>query len=192
MEQPAPCRGSRVRSGTGWSLVGRAGEALSSRPARSGHDPGQIDWSGPGGMGGSAGSPAGLLLRRTVPAIVTAFVAFLAVRLPVEFWLRRHYQSPVTRLVEPTANMTMDPTAVPTSPGAPGWILSQNRTISRYSRRTNTSAENRRPDQMPWRSYGTAQAGTGIKAQYNDATNMSAAVSLAQQSDIAIVFASDN
>lgn len=68
---------------------------------------------------------AGLLLRRTVPAIVTAFVAFLAVRLPVEFWLRQHYQSPVTRLIQPTANMTMGPNSTPTSPGAPRWILSQ-------------------------------------------------------------------
>lgn len=68
---------------------------------------------------------AGLLLRRTVPAIVTAFVAFLVVRLPVEFWLRQHYQSPVTRLIQPTANLTIGPMSIPTSPGAPSWILSQ-------------------------------------------------------------------
>ena len=36
------------------------------------------------------------------------------------------------------------------------------------------------------------RAGSGINVQYNDASNMSSAVSLAQSSDIAIVFASDN
>jgi ABC-2 family transporter protein len=68
---------------------------------------------------------AGLLLRRTVPAIVAAFVAFLAVRLPVEYWLRQRYVSPVTRLREPVVNMTMGPGTVPTAPGPRGWTLSQ-------------------------------------------------------------------
>jgi hypothetical protein len=68
---------------------------------------------------------AGLLLRRTVPAIVVAFVAFLALRLPVEYWLRQRYQSPVTRLLPPTVDFTSGPSAVPTTPGAPNWILGQ-------------------------------------------------------------------
>jgi hypothetical protein len=68
---------------------------------------------------------AGLLLRRTVPAIVAAFVAFIAVRLPVEFWLRQRYQNPVTLLLGPTGNHTMGPGTIPTSPGARGWTLSQ-------------------------------------------------------------------
>jgi len=67
---------------------------------------------------------AGLLFRRTVPAIVAAFAAFMAARLPVEFWLRQRYQTPVTRLLPPTDHFTMGPMAVPTSPGTPGWILS--------------------------------------------------------------------
>lgn len=66
---------------------------------------------------------AGLLLRRTVPAIVAAFVAFLAVRLPVEYWLRQRYQTPVTRLLDPTTTVTMGPGAIPTSPGPRDWIL---------------------------------------------------------------------
>jgi hypothetical protein len=73
----------------------------------------------------AAGVLAGQLLRRTVPAIVTAFVAFVAVRVPVEFWLRQRYQSPVTRLLDPTGNHTMGPGSIPTSPGARGWTLSQ-------------------------------------------------------------------
>jgi hypothetical protein len=66
---------------------------------------------------------AGLLLRRTVPAIV---VAFVAVRLPVEYWLRQRYQSPVTLLLDPTGNHTMGPGTIPTSPGPRGWTLSQD------------------------------------------------------------------
>ncbi len=67
---------------------------------------------------------AGLLLRRSVPAIVTALVAFLAVRLPVEYWLRQRYQAPVTRLVDATATFTRGPGSIPISPGPRAWILS--------------------------------------------------------------------
>lgn len=73
---------------------------------------------------------AGLLLRRTVPAIVTAFLAFLAVRLPVEYWLRQRYQTPVTRLVDATTTFTQGPGSVPSSPGQRGWILSADLTDS--------------------------------------------------------------
>lgn len=69
---------------------------------------------------------AGLLIRRTVPAIVTAFVAFLAVRLPAEYWLRQHYQAPATRLLDPAGNHTMGPGSIPNTPGPRGWILSQH------------------------------------------------------------------
>ncbi|MGH3374532.1 MAG: hypothetical protein ACRDP6_07325 [Actinoallomurus sp.] len=73
----------------------------------------------------AAGVLAGQLLRRTVPAIVTAVAAFTAVRIPVEFWLRQRYQSPVTRILDPTGNRTMGPGSIPTSPGARGWTLGQ-------------------------------------------------------------------
>jgi hypothetical protein len=66
---------------------------------------------------------AGLLLRRTVPAIVAAFAAFLALRLPVEYWLRQRYEAPATRFLDPAVNLTMGPSAVPASPGRPDWIL---------------------------------------------------------------------
>jgi hypothetical protein len=38
---------------------------------------------------------AGALVRRTVPAMALTVGAFLAVRLPVEFWLRPHYLPPL-------------------------------------------------------------------------------------------------
>jgi hypothetical protein len=38
----------------------------------------------------------GLLLRRTIPAMVTALIAWLAVRLGVEYLLRPHLQAPLT------------------------------------------------------------------------------------------------
>lgn len=74
----------------------------------------------------AAGVLAGLLFRRTVPAIVAAFAAFMAVRLPVEFWLRPRYQAPVTRLLPLTGHWGgIGPMAVPTTPGTRGWILDQ-------------------------------------------------------------------
>jgi ABC-2 family transporter protein len=74
----------------------------------------------------AAGVLAGQVLRRTVPAIVAAFAAFMALRLPVEFWLRQRYQTPVTRLLPPSGHWgSIGPMAVPTTPGTPGWPLSQ-------------------------------------------------------------------
>jgi hypothetical protein len=39
---------------------------------------------------------AGLLLRRSIPAMVVAFIPWLAIRLVVEFLLRPHFQAPLT------------------------------------------------------------------------------------------------
>jgi hypothetical protein len=39
---------------------------------------------------------AGLLLRRSIPAMVAAFIPWLAIRLVVEFLLRPHFLAPVT------------------------------------------------------------------------------------------------
>jgi hypothetical protein len=47
------------------------------------------------------GTLAGILTRRTVLAMGATLAGFLAVRLPVEDWLRPHYQKPVTVLVDP-------------------------------------------------------------------------------------------
>ena len=73
----------------------------------------------------AAGVLAGGLLRRTVPAIVAAFTAYMAVRIPVEFWLRQRYQTPLTRLA-PTTSPNIGPMAAPVSPGPPDWILSRD------------------------------------------------------------------
>jgi hypothetical protein len=39
---------------------------------------------------------AGLLIRRSIPAMVAAFIPWLAIRLVVEFVLRPHFQAPLT------------------------------------------------------------------------------------------------
>ncbi|MCP2335635.1 hypothetical protein [Actinomadura rupiterrae] len=66
---------------------------------------------------------AGQLMRRTVPAIVAAFAGFMAVRMPVEFWLREHYMAPAARISAPTLRHTLGPSALPVIPGRPGWTL---------------------------------------------------------------------
>ncbi|HEX8863763.1 MAG TPA: ABC transporter permease [Actinomycetes bacterium] len=47
------------------------------------------------------GTLAGILTRRTVLAMGATLAGFVAVRLPVEDWLRPHYQRPVTAIVDP-------------------------------------------------------------------------------------------
>ena len=47
---------------------------------------------------------AGLLIRRSIPAMITAFVPWLAIRLVVEFVFRPHFQAPLT-FVESDASM---------------------------------------------------------------------------------------
>jgi hypothetical protein len=47
------------------------------------------------------GIAAGTLIRRTVPAMVATVAAFLAVRLPVEIWLRPRYMQPAIVIWDP-------------------------------------------------------------------------------------------
>jgi hypothetical protein len=61
------------------------------------------------------GVAAGALIRRTVPAMAVTLVAFLAVRLPVEFLWRPHYMSPLS-----VTSAIGDPSA--TTP-AGAWVL---------------------------------------------------------------------
>jgi hypothetical protein len=49
----------------------------------------------------AAGTLAGMLVRRTVPAMVAALAAFFAARLPIEFWLRPHLAKPLTATFDP-------------------------------------------------------------------------------------------
>lgn len=91
------------------------------------------------------GVVAGQLLRRTVPAIVVAFAGFMAVRMPVEFWLRQHFQSPAGRLSAPTLRHTLGPSAVPVTPGRPSWTLGFH--LVDASGRTLPSAEQARVEE---------------------------------------------
>jgi hypothetical protein len=73
----------------------------------------------------AAGVLAGQLLRRTVPAIVAVFAAYMAVRLPDEFWLRPHYLTPLSRLAS-TVSPNIGPMAAPVAPGPPDWVVSRD------------------------------------------------------------------
>lgn len=72
----------------------------------------------------AAGVLAGQVLRRTVPAIVAAFAAYMVIRIPTEFWLRPRYLTPVTRTAW-TASPTIGPMSTPVTPGPPDWTLSR-------------------------------------------------------------------
>jgi hypothetical protein len=77
---------------------------------------------------------AGLLLRRSIPAMVAAFVPWLAIRLVIEFLLRSHFMTPLT------ARQNCGPTScgygiglVPQATGRIGdWVLSQNGSVITY------------------------------------------------------------
>ncbi|MBV8302418.1 MAG: hypothetical protein JOY68_10900 [Candidatus Dormibacteraeota bacterium] len=45
------------------------------------------------------GAAAGAITRKVLPAMALTLPAFLAIRLPVEFWLRPHYLAPLTAVV---------------------------------------------------------------------------------------------
>ena len=73
---------------------------------------------------------AGLLIRRSIPAMVAAFIPWLAIRLVVEFLLRPHFLAPLT-LVQNCADRCERPDAaqgigsVPPATGHIGdWVLS--------------------------------------------------------------------
>jgi ABC-2 family transporter protein len=58
------------------------------------------------------GTLAGILTRRTVVAMAITLGGFLAVRLPVETWLRPHYQHPVTAVADPGVHQGLVDTAL--------------------------------------------------------------------------------
>lgn len=70
---------------------------------------------------------AGLLLRRSIPAMIAAFVPWLALRLTVEFLLRPHFLAPLT-LRENCLNGCQVNTGIVAIPPATGhigdWVLS--------------------------------------------------------------------
>ena len=77
---------------------------------------------------------AGLLLRRSIPAMIAAFIPWLVIRLVVEFLLRPHFLAPVTGPQNCTANECGDGIGfVPQATGHIGdWILGQPAHSSGY------------------------------------------------------------
>jgi ABC-type transport system involved in multi-copper enzyme maturation permease subunit len=77
---------------------------------------------------------AGLLLRRSIPAMVVAFIPWLAIRLVVEFLLRPHFLAPLTGPQNCTGNECGDGIGfVPQATGHIGdWILGQPANSSGY------------------------------------------------------------
>jgi hypothetical protein len=73
---------------------------------------------------------AGLLIRRSIPAMVAAFIPWLAIRLVVEFLLRPHFQAPLTfRQVCPANGNCFGGTGIGFVPPVTGhigdWVLGQ-------------------------------------------------------------------
>ena len=52
----------------------------------------------------SLGLTAGLILKRVIPAMAVTLGGFLAVRVPVEAWLRPHYVRPLVIMFDPIDN----------------------------------------------------------------------------------------
>jgi hypothetical protein len=69
----------------------------------------------------------GVVSRRTVPALVTAFVGYVAARIFVDTWLRRRFEAPLTATWREAVRTA---TGAPRGGGAPAninhaWVLSQ-------------------------------------------------------------------
>lgn len=103
----------------------------------------------------AVGAFAGALLRRTVVAMVVTLVGYVAVRFPVEEYLRPHYQTPKLRIMD----AGVDPG------GALGrgvdWVV-QNGLIERSGRRLSLAEEYGLMRQV----YGNNQALHGLDSPY--------------------------
>lgn len=78
---------------------------------------------------------AGLLLRRGIPAMVAAFIPWLAIRLVVEFMVRDHFMTPATarQICAQGYSCGMGIGFVPQNTGHIGdWVLSQNGDLVTY------------------------------------------------------------
>jgi hypothetical protein len=80
---------------------------------------------------------AGLLVRRSIPAMVAAFIPWLAIRLAIEYLLRPHFQAPLT-LRRSCANgcgghFSTGISSVPSATGHIGdWVLSTAQQGNQY------------------------------------------------------------
>ncbi|MGH9092437.1 MAG: ABC transporter permease, partial [Acidimicrobiales bacterium] len=78
------------------------------------------------------GVTTGLLFRRTLPAMATTLAAFVGVRFAVTFWIRPHFESPLTKSLKLGPNafggFVMTPSGVkvaaPNLTVPNGWVLS--------------------------------------------------------------------
>jgi ABC-type transport system involved in multi-copper enzyme maturation permease subunit len=76
---------------------------------------------------------AGLLIRRSIPAMVAAFIPWLAIRLIVEFVFRSHFLTPLTAKINCTNGCGMGIGFVPQATGRIGdLVLSINRNVVTY------------------------------------------------------------
>jgi ABC-type transport system involved in multi-copper enzyme maturation permease subunit len=85
---------------------------------------------------------AGLLIRRSIPAMVVAFIPWLAIRLVVEFVFRPHFMTPVTGQITANCLQSAGPppsgcgygiSSVPQITGHIGdWVLSTNGNLVTY------------------------------------------------------------
>ena len=80
----------------------------------------------------AVGLIAGLLIRRTLPAMAVTFVVFIAARMAVQFWLREHLV-PAAHAAVPIGRglgISSTPTGVslipPEQPIKGGWVLSRS------------------------------------------------------------------
>jgi ABC-type transport system involved in multi-copper enzyme maturation permease subunit len=72
---------------------------------------------------------AGLLIRRSIPAMIAAFILWLTVRLVIEFAFRPHFMTPLTTQgnCPPTGNCGTGISSVPQATGHIGdWVLGMN------------------------------------------------------------------
>lgn len=72
---------------------------------------------------------AGLLLRRSIPAMVAAFIPWLAIRLVIEFVFRPHFMTPLTAQANcgPPTGCSTGISSVPQATGHIGdWVLGMN------------------------------------------------------------------
>ncbi len=76
---------------------------------------------------------AGLLLRRSIPAMIAAFIPWLAIRLVIEFLLRPHFMTPLTATVNCTHGCGTGIGFVPQATGRIGdLVLSINSNVITY------------------------------------------------------------
>jgi ABC-type transport system involved in multi-copper enzyme maturation permease subunit len=72
---------------------------------------------------------AGLLIRRSIPAMIAAFIPWLTIRLVVEFALRPHFMTPLTTqgICTPASPCSTGISSVPQATGHIGdWVLGMN------------------------------------------------------------------